>query len=524
MSLVIYFWAYSLRVLNFLLYPFLFHVPERNRRSVSPPTDDLLKISATKLSKLIRTRKLTSQDVVKAYIKRIKEVNHLLNAVVEDRFEEALKEAESIDIFLEHTPLKEEELEDSKPLLGVPVTIKECCSISGLSQCIGTVSRIGIKSDTDGEAVRRLKDSGAIPLLVSNTPEMCIGWYCDNNVTGTTCNPYDITRNSGASSGGEGALLGSGASVIGIGSDVGGSVRFPAMCCGVFGHKPTPRFIPSKGHYPLCPDKKLLDYFTIGPLTRYAEDLKLVMSVLCGDKSEELKLRDKVDLSKLRIYVMEEIRRSAINPPVDNEIKTIIKKGAQFLERTKKSEIVEKHNFEDYFFDSFEISMSLICQLEGSPNLLKGENQSSFVELLKALIGKSEFTIGYLTTLFFQEHKNVICNEKHSLLNAELKEKIMEKLGENGVILCPTFSSEAPKHGEIFFKYLGLSYLVIFNTLGLPATHVPCGLSSNGLPIGIQVVASPGQDRLCLAVAEELEKCFGGWIPPNNPKYVDNEF
>lgn len=109
-----------------------------------------------------------------------------------------------------------------------------------MSHCVGNKSRAGTRAQEDSEAVRRLRAAGAVVLLVSNTPEYCLSWESSNLVTGRTSNPYDVTRTSGGSSGGEAALLGSGASVVGVGSDVAGSIRMPAMFSGVFGHKPTP--------------------------------------------------------------------------------------------------------------------------------------------------------------------------------------------------------------------------------------------------------------------------------------------
>nr|CAD7587512.1 unnamed protein product [Timema genevievae] len=96
---------------------------------------------------------------------------------------------------------------------------------------------------------------------------------------------------------------------------------------------------------------------------------------------------------------------------------------------------------------------------------------------------------------------------------------LQEVLGDNGVFLCPTHPTAAYYHGQSFTRTAGIMYSMIFNVLGLPSTHVPMGLNKKGLPIGIQVVAGPHQDRLCLAVAEVLEHEFGGWVPPPSSSY-----
>ncbi|KAL3277363.1 hypothetical protein HHI36_012713 [Cryptolaemus montrouzieri] len=505
------------RICYYLVYPFLLRSSENQRRSVPPSPDKLLQVSASTLSELIRRKKITSEELVRAYIRRIKEVNHLINAVVEERFGKALKEAKYVDEYLRTTSLTKTELETIKPLLGVPVTIKESCMLSGMSYAVGTVVRRGIKADSDGEVVARIKMSGAIPLLVSTTPELCSGYSCVNNITGTTCNPYDVTRNSGGSSGGEAALLGAGASIIGVGSDLAGSLRFPAFCCGVFAHKPTARVVPLKGHFPLPSDKMISDYLTIGPMTRYAEDLNLLLSIMCGKQAIDLGLHEVVDLSQIRVYHMEEAPPSIINPPVHFEIKKAIRESVAFLEKNCNTKTMQDCPFQG-LKNSFEFSMSAFCQLEGVPNYFKGENKNILVEMFKSMMGQSKFSFGYLFTLCSLDMRDFICSEKYSKMVEELKVNMMQELRDNGVFIYPTFPTTALKHGEFYFKAAGIGYLTPFNLMGLPATTVPCGKTSDGLPIGLQVIASPNQDRLCLAVAEELERCFGGWTPSNDPK------
>lgn len=145
---------------------------------------------------------MSSEEVVKAYIKRVQEVNPTLNAVVEDRFELAICEAKIVDDFLRSTSWSLQEIEAQYPLLGVPVTIKESIAVKGMS------FNSGIKfnrktADEDAKPVAYLKKAGAVPILVSNTPELCLNWETVNKVTGATRNPHDSRRTCGGSSGGE---------------------------------------------------------------------------------------------------------------------------------------------------------------------------------------------------------------------------------------------------------------------------------------------------------------------------------
>lgn len=162
-----------------------------------------------------------------------------------------------------------------------------------------------VPASDDADVIRSLKAAGAIPILVSNTPDQCMFWETYNKVTGLTRNPFDTRRTVGGSSGGEAALLGSGASVIGIGSDVAGSLRLPAMYVGVFGHKPSPRSISIEGHIPACKDKKFLDHFILGPMVRYMEDLPLVLNVMVKEEYRSLlKLNEEVRFKPQSLKVL----------------------------------------------------------------------------------------------------------------------------------------------------------------------------------------------------------------------------
>lgn len=158
---------------------------------------------------------ITSEAVVREYIKRIKEVDSILNAVVEERYDEAIKDAQRADKIIAETSVIY--IVRNYPLLGVPFTVKESVALKNLSHGSATKSRIGTKADKDAVVVERLKAAGAIPLLVSTTPEYCVSWETYNHVSGRTMNPHHRHRTPGGSSGGEAALVGAGASCFGIG-------------------------------------------------------------------------------------------------------------------------------------------------------------------------------------------------------------------------------------------------------------------------------------------------------------------
>lgn len=137
------------------------------------------------------------------FIERQKQVNPVLNAIVADRYEDALQEARNVDKFLETTELTETELSERKPLLGVPITVKESLSMQGMPLVVGAKNRRGFIAEKHGESVRMVIEAGGIPLCVTTTPELCISNETNNLVTGKTNNPYNIGTTCGGSSGGE---------------------------------------------------------------------------------------------------------------------------------------------------------------------------------------------------------------------------------------------------------------------------------------------------------------------------------
>uniref|UniRef100_A0A8C9L9Q5 Amidase domain-containing protein n=1 Tax=Pavo cristatus TaxID=9049 RepID=A0A8C9L9Q5_PAVCR len=206
-------------------------------RAVPPPRSALLLLPARELARRLRLRQVKCVEVVEAYVERIREVNPLINAVVKDRFEEALQEARQVDQLLAEG--RADDSLEKYPFLGVPFTVKEAFSLHGMPNTSGLVKRRCVVATTDAIVVGRMKQAGAIPLGVTNCSELCMWYESSNNVYGRTSNPYNLQHIAGGSSGGEGSVLAAACSVIGVGSDIGGSIRMPAFFNGVFGHKPT---------------------------------------------------------------------------------------------------------------------------------------------------------------------------------------------------------------------------------------------------------------------------------------------
>src|SRR5690625_4636991 len=250
--------------------------------------ESLLDLDAFTIASKIRKRQITSKDVIKTLIKHIETVNPSLNAVVEERFESALKEAEEKDAKIDQIDFHKQ------PLYGVPISIKESFHVKGMKTTGGIVHRKDLIMTEDAEAVKKLKDAGAIIIAKTNTPALCFCHETDNKLYGRTNNGWDKNRTSGGSSGGEGALISVGGSPVGLSSDIGGSIRLPSHFNGVTGFKPGKHQVSRKGHFP--PDNFPLQQrmSTMGPIGKSVQDVELVYNIIAKEKDNRRRLYEKV--------------------------------------------------------------------------------------------------------------------------------------------------------------------------------------------------------------------------------------
>lgn len=507
-------------ILWVLLTPYYWYISCKTKRTVPPIKNKLLLTSATILAEKIRKKELTSEEVVQTYIDRVKEVNPIINAVVQDRFESALEESRAVDAFLNTTEMPEEELKAKKPLLGVPLTVKECCGLQGMKMTLGSLNWIDRKATVDGDPIQKLKKAGAIPLLVSNTPEYCLSWCTENFVTGRTNNPYDSSRIAGGSSGGEGALVASGASVIGVGSDLGGSIRIPSAFNGVFGHKPTRQIVSIENHMPIQKSDEANALLNVGPICRYAEDLTVMLKVMTGDSENRYGLDDEIDLSKIEVFSMKSVTNPITQISVQWEIQKAIKKAVVHLRDNCRSTINPKKFPElagGFFVSMPKIALYNLSNLDIDSGIKSRHNFNVWTELCMSVLGRSQYSFPLLYFHLMVSISRKLFKKRFTEFNELgdcIRTNLLSQLGTKGVLLYPNFPIGAPRHGEFWLTSMGLTYTMIFNVLGFPSTAVPMGLDRNGVPIGIQVIAAPNQDKLCIAVAKELSK-IGGWVPPS---------
>lgn len=487
---------------------------------------DLKIASATEIAAKIKAREISVYDVVTHFIAEQKRLNPKLNALVENHWEEAEEEALR----------KDEELKTLKEVpafFGVPFTVKEMFIIEGFKSTLGSIHRKDAIQKRTSTAVKRLQEAGAIVVGTSNVPELGFWYECENPVYGWTRNPYDLKRTSGGSSGGEASIIGSGASVMGIGSDVGGSIRLPANFCGIFGHKPSNRIVPLTGHFPLIEEdcSKLNDprypLTVVGPMARSAKDLRPLLEIMLGTDSmdpctrKDFKLKAPVtDWSGSTVWVLPSPSMMGVSRCSD-EISQAVEMTGQYFESIGAQ---VKRMKADIFKDAFLLWSTALSEVQSDltfeENLFNKQKLSVLNELFRNMTSKTQYTIPALGTVILERLQKSYARQLEpshqvSLRRLyEIRRKMATLLGDRNLLVMPTFPRTAPLRRGTYLRPFDFAYSGLMNALLLPASAAPVRLSSQGLPIGVQLIAAPDQDHICLSAAEVVESAFGGWKPP----------
>lgn len=492
------------------------------KRAALPVIDDHNLITpAIKLSQQIKGGHISSEEVVESFISRIKRINPIINAVVDRRFEQALKEAREIDRKLADARSGEGDKSIlNMPLIGVPVSVKETIAVDGYAFTGGLMGRKFIKAPKNADAVDLLMKAGLVPICLTNIPELAMWWDSSNPVYGRTNNPYDLSRIPGGSSGGEAALLASAGSVVGIGSDIAGSIRIPSNFCGIFGHKPTPFVVSTEGMYPTVKGEreKLLG---LGPMTRYACDLVPMLRIMAGPRVDKLRLDEPVDLSKLKVYYIEDLR-DPVASKCNQDILGGLRNAVAHLANKYKIN-AEKVTFEEFRY-GFLIWSAEANTEPNAPSMAAqfkdGRDESELnplLELVRKIFQVSEHSMNSIMAATLEKLSPTYGTRGNRILvkrAAELRKKFNDMLGDDGILLVPSHPEPAPKHFTTLLKVFNVSYTSVTTVLQAPITQCPLGMSKEGLPFGVQILARPFNDRLTLAVAQEFEKAFGGWMAP----------
>ena len=470
----------------------------------SDPATDIIFMSATKLAQLIREKKVSATEAVKAYIARIEHVNLKLNAVVQICFERALLEAKAADEALAAGNIK-------GPLHGVPFTIKDSLDTEGVISTGGTVGREFFIPPHDATVVARVRAAGAILLGKTNTPEFTLAGggipgvgTTANIIYGITKNPYDLSRSTAGSSGGAGSIVAAGGSAFDIGSDYGGSIRMPSHNNGTCGLKPTFGRVPRTGH--------IVDYGgifdswqEIGPLARRVEDLNLITSIICGPDNKDVAMVPMpwadpaaVDVKKLRYAFYAENGIAEITP----ETTALVKKAAAFF--AELGAPVKEDYPKDIIMELEEIR-SKISPCSG-PSLLRLAEKWGTKAISPTITARAKTEMpatADLTELLEKQDAN--------------RSRLLGWMKNYDIVINPVMPKPAQpiNAGEQpNSRRPGSSYVGVHNTSGYPVAVVRAGTSPEGLPIGVQIIGQPWAEDKVLAAAAYLEGKTGGWQKP----------
>lgn len=466
-----------------------------------------LNMDATELAHLIGTGKATSVEIVETYINQIKKVNPILNAVVEDRFSAALLEAKQMD---EQLNSKNEK----GPLYGVPISIKESFHVKNMKTTGGLLSRREFISTEDADIIVKLKHAGAVILGKTNTPTLCYCQETDNKLYGRTNNAWDISRTAGGSSGGEGALLSVGGAAVGLGSDIGGSIRFPSHFNGVVGFKAGKNQVSSHGHFPADNIPIQTRMSSMGPMGKSVRDIELLYSIIAKSPPASKSLKD----------VQIDFLTHDLDYPLSQPTIHILNQIEVFLsEKFQTNQLIPP-----FFKDSAQLWQEIMSVDGGKlmSELAFGKERSNLMTTyVKEKLTKKTDIHPYLSwaligsKLFKPSRKRM--KEIEKILN--LGDEQMNEYLHNRILIFPVYHSAAPKHGKVYQEIFSICktfrkympYVAYANVWGLPSLIIPVGKDDENLPISIQIIGINGNEDLIFQVGKLLEAEFSGYVRNN---------
>jgi fatty acid amide hydrolase 2 len=455
--------------------------------------------SAQELASQLKRGEFSVRELLDAHIERIEQVNPAINAVVARNYEAARLQADKA---------QREVREATSPFFGVPCSIKDTYPVADLKWVGGSAGRRELVADSDSDLVKIYRQMGLIITCKTNVPEAGMWSETYNSVFGRTNNPFNRNRTAGGSSGGEAALIGAGGVPLGLGSDVGGSIRMPSSFCGVSGHKSTGGLITESHHWPPITGA-MRNICTFGPMARFVSDVKLMVQRLAG---QHWPSGQTVHPEKLRYYYYD----SGGAPDTSQALKQEMKRVAATLRSNGAT--VEKIE-PPHLREAARIWQTIIGasnENDFSAVLGNGEPISFIAEGLKKMVGLSTHIFPNLVqaVMFSRKVSPDRLRQAQNLLD-EMHKFFAPLLDGQAVVVAPTYSTLAPLHRVPILLPHGFSYSGIYNVMQYPATSVPCGLTSAGLPFGVQIVGARGQDNLTLAAGEWLQGLGSGFTAAN---------
>jgi amidase len=476
--------------------------------------------TALELAAALMAKKVSAVELAEDAIWRIERHDGKINAICVRDFERGLQAARAADAALARG--------EQKPLLGIPLTVKESYNVAGLPTTWGFVPQKDYKPAEDALPVSRVKEAGGVILGKTNVPVGLGDWQSYNDIYGTTNNPYNLGRTPGGSSGGSSAAVAAGYGPLSLGSDIGGSLRVPAFHCGVYAHKPTFALAAPRGHLPpplpAIPFDR--DMAVIGPMARSAADLSLLLDVIAGPDPLEAGIAYRLALPPARHDGLKDFRVLVVasDPvlPPNKEVRDAIEKLAEGLAKagvnvTRRSPLLPD------FAASTRLYMRMLLSFLGAlmlPEVYAGA-QAGAVQLSPDDKSLPAERLRGITA----SHRAWVLDDG---ARARLRAQWRELFKTFDAVICPVMPTPAYPHdhspeqekrrvnidGKDYPYPDQLAWPGIATLPGLPSTAIPLGLGAEGLPIGVQIVGPWLEDRTPLKLAELIEREFGGFVAP----------
>ncbi len=455
--------------------------------------DAIATLSAAELHDRLQRRELTAVEVVEAALQQVDRLNGVINAVC-TRSERALDDARALDA-------RRRRGEEPGSLFGLPVGIKDVTPVAGLRTTFGSPLYRDHVPDEDALIVRRIRAAGGIILGKTNTPEFATGGNTFNDVFGRTCNPWDVTRSAGGSTGGGAAALATGMIALAEGTDLGGSLRIPASFCGVVGLRPSPGLVPT------YPSDFAWDTLQVtGLMARTAEDVALGLQAVSGpDASAPLAQptagRDFLDAVRrgltrdLRIAYCPDIAGIGIEPEIERACRTAA------FELTQAGAHVDEIVFD--LSDARDAFLALrghwmlahqharLAHLDAMGNNLAGNIRRGLATTLLEL-GAAEQVRGSVWHRFraFFDRYDHLLTPCMAVAPFPVERDYPDTV--------------AGRPMETYIDWVAPTFLL--SLTGLPVASVPCGLDGAGLPIGLQIVGRPQAEEAVLTAAAAVQR------------------
>ena len=476
--------------------------------------------TAVELSAALAAKKVSAVELAQDTIGRIERHDAKINAICVRDFENGLAAARAADAELARGV--------RKPLLGIPMTVKESFNIAGQPTTWGIPAQKDFRPTEDALPISRVKEAGGVILGKTNVPLGLGDWQSYNEIYGTTNNPFDLGRTPGGSSGGSSAALAAGYGALSLGSDIGGSLRVPGFHCGIYAHKPTFDLVAMRGHTPppLPPLPSNRDLSVIGPMARGAADLSLLLDVMAGPDPLDAGKAYKLELPASRHAALKDFRVLLIDTdplmPTDKAVRgTLETLSANLIKAGVKVER-QSRLLPDFATSSRLYMRMLMSFLAASfaPEVYAGAQAAA------ASLPADDTSLGA------ERLRGIALSHRDWLMadggRIRLRAQWRELFRTFDAVICPIMPTPAYPHdhsadqekrrimidGKDYVYPDQLAWPGIATLPGLPSTAIPTGFAPDGLPIGVQIVGPWLEDRTPLKLAELIEREFGGFKPP----------